>query len=184
MEKEIIACLDGSSRAEAILPLAQGIVASMDATLSLLRIVADADDLPAEEIYMREQARLYGAEIRLIVAPNPATGIVEELRQSPGAMVAMTTHGRTAWMEAIVGGVALKVVRDANRPVLLYRPVATTSDTPRRIETSIVALDGSEFSERILPFVVDFAKSIEAKLMLVHAVRNVLENPISGAPQT
>jgi nucleotide-binding universal stress UspA family protein len=183
MTKEIIVCLDGSSRAEAILPLAQAIAASMGAPLSLLRIVAQADELPAEEVYMREQARLYGAELRLIVAPDAAAAIVEELRQSPGAMAAMTTHGRTAWMEAIVGSVALKVVRETEGPVLLYRPAGATSDTPRRIETIVVALDGSEFSESIIPFVVDFAQSIGAKLLLVQAVPS-LENAVLVVPQS
>ena len=182
MGKEIIACLDGSTRAEAILPLAQGVAAPMGAGLSILRVAADANELPAAEIYMREQARLYGARLRLIIAPDPADAIIEELRQSAGAMVAMTTHGRTAWMEAIVGSVALKVVRGARRPVLLYRPA--TSAIPRTIETIIVALDGGEFAEQIIPFAVDFAGSVKARLVLVQVVPVLLKDPMSPLPQT
>jgi nucleotide-binding universal stress UspA family protein len=177
MQEEIIACLDGSSRAEAILPVARGIAAAMGASLSLLRVVADADELRAEEDCLSEQARLFGARVKFVIAPDAASAILEELRQSPRALAAITTHGRTAWMEAVIGSVALKVVRGADRPVLLYRPGAAHFDTRRGIDTLVTALDGSEFSERVIPFAVEFAKSIEAKITLVQAVPMISESP-------
>ncbi len=49
MFDEIIACLDGSSLAEQILPLARGITAPRGGRLTLLRIVQHTDELAAEE---------------------------------------------------------------------------------------------------------------------------------------
>jgi nucleotide-binding universal stress UspA family protein len=184
MYEEIIACLDGSPRAEMILPLARGIAAPMGAALSLLRIIEDPDELPAEEAYLSEQARLFGARAKFIVAPDPAGAIIEELQKAPRAIAAITTHGRTALMEAVIGSVALKVVRGAGRPVLFYRPTASSLETPRVIETIIAAVDGSEFSEKIIPFAVNFARSTGSRLMLVQAVPAALDNAIAGLPKT
>ena len=41
MFDEVIVCLDGSSLAEKIIPLARGIAAAKDGRLSLLRVVED-----------------------------------------------------------------------------------------------------------------------------------------------
>jgi len=51
---QIIACLDGSSFAEKILPVARCMTASTGGRLTLLRIVQDAAELAAEEQYLRD----------------------------------------------------------------------------------------------------------------------------------
>ena len=119
MFDKILVCLDGSPLAEKILPLAQTIAGSKGSRIVLLRVVENSQEVLAEESYMRERASVFGASIRFLISPDPATGIVEELEKNPQAMAAMTTHGRTAWGEALLGSVALKVIRGARRPVLL-----------------------------------------------------------------
>ena len=49
MFDEILACLDGSQLAQEILPLAHGITAVTSTTLTLIRVVADAEELAEEE---------------------------------------------------------------------------------------------------------------------------------------
>ena len=184
MYDEIIACLDGSSRSETILPLAQGIAGTMRAKLRILRVLADWDDLPAEEPDIRERARLFGAEVKFIVAADPGTAILEQLRQSPRAIPAMTSHGRTACMEAVTGTVALRVLRGAGRPVILYHSHPPGVDAPHTIETIITALDGSAFSEKIIPFAIEFARSLTAKITLVQALARGSENLFSPLLQS
>ena len=98
---QIIACFDGSSSAEKILPVARCMTASTGGRLTLLRIVQDAAELAAEEQYLRECGRQYNAELRFRVSTNPADAIVAELDRVPGGIAALTTHGRSAWMEAV-----------------------------------------------------------------------------------
>ena len=57
---QVIACLDGSSLAEKILPLARGVTIAAGGRLTLLRVVEDAAELAAEEKYQRDCARQYG----------------------------------------------------------------------------------------------------------------------------
>jgi hypothetical protein len=60
---------------------------------------------------------------------------------NPRAIPAMTTHGRTAWSEAILGSVAFQVIRGAKRPVILYCPLVKDAAPPKKVTTLAVALD-------------------------------------------
>jgi nucleotide-binding universal stress UspA family protein len=184
MHDEIIACLDGSARAEAILPLARAIAKSTRAGLTLLRVTADTDELKAEQETLREHERLFGARVKSVIAPDPAAAILEELRKNPAALPALTSHGRTALMEAALGSVALKVVRGAGRPVLVYRPQLPGAEVPRRIEIIVVPLDGSAFSEKIIPYAVDFAGCVGAKIILVQALEFGLKDVAGSLPRS
>ena len=170
MFDQIIVCLDGSPLAEKILPLAQGITSAKGSTVILLRVVGDSEGLSAAESYMRERAGVFRAPSRFLISPDPAAAIIEELEKNPRAIAAMTTHGRTAWGEALLGSVALKVIRGAKRPVLLYRARSDSSSAPAKITNLVVALDGSEFSEKIIPAAVAMAKSLNSRIMLVQAL--------------
>jgi nucleotide-binding universal stress UspA family protein len=183
MHNEVIACLDGSTRSETILPLARAIAKPMHAALTLLRVAADADELAAEEESLREHERVFGARVKPVIAPDPAAAILDELRRNPAALAALTSHGRTALMEAALGSVALEVVRGARRPVLVYRPPLPSADVPRRIETIVMGLDGSPFSENMIPVTVAFAGSIGAQIILLQALDIGSVNP-TGLPLT
>lgn len=170
MFDEILVCLDGSSLAEQMLPLAQQIALAKKARVILLRVIGDSDKLSVEENYMRDRASLLHAPIRFVVSSDPATAILGELEKNPRAIAAMTTHGRSAWGEALLGSVALKVIRGAKRPVLLYRARSGSSSAPVKITNLVVALDGSEFSEKIVPAAASMAKSLNSHIMLVQAL--------------
>ena len=177
MFDEIFVCLDGSPLAEKILPLAQHIALAKKARVILLRVVGDSNELSVEENYMRERASLFRAPIRFVVSSDPATAILGELEKNPRAIAAMTTHGRSAWGEALLGSVALQVIRGAKRPVLLHRPLPDHGEAPAKIATVVAALDGSKFSEKIIPWAVDLAKALGARLLLVQALAQ--QGPLS-----
>ena len=150
MFEEVIVCLDGSSLAETILPLARAVTAPTGGKLTLLRVVGDEAELAAEESYLRDCARQYAARLSFAISADPAGAIATELKKNPHAIAAITTHGRTAWAEAILGGVAFQVIRESHRPVLVYRPIAKTGDAPKQIDTVVIALDGNALSEKIM----------------------------------
>jgi nucleotide-binding universal stress UspA family protein len=170
MFDEVLACLDGSPLAQEVLPLAHGITVATSATLTIIRVVADADELAAEESELRQCARRYRAEVRFLLSADPAAAIVGELKAKPNSIAAMTTHGRTAWTEAILGSVALRVIQGSRRPVILYRAVSGDGEAPKRIKTLVMALDGSEFSERMIPFAAEMAQVLAGRLSLVQAL--------------
>lgn len=170
MFDEVIVCLDGSSLAEKILPLAHGIAAAKGGRLTLLRVVEDVAELAAEEEYLRDCTRQYAAELSLLVAADAGTAIAAHLANRTNAIAALTTHGRSAWSEAILGSVALRVIHEAKKPVLIYCPIAEAVDAPKKIDTLVVALDGSALAEKIIPYAAEAARSLAAGLLLVQVL--------------
>ncbi|MBI3000236.1 MAG: universal stress protein [Deltaproteobacteria bacterium] len=185
MVNEILVCLDGSSFAEAILPYARGIARSLKAKLALLRIIDREEEFSAARKYLLGFARRYDADARVrMKETDAASSIVAELRQKPFVLAAMTTHGHTGMLEALVGSVAFSVVRGAGRPLLLYRPPAhalnADPDAEIKIASVVATLDGQEFSEKILPYAVEMAQALKARLELVQAL--ALAGPESRIP--
>lgn len=179
MFEQVIVCLDGSSLAEQIIPLARGLTRATAGKLIFLRVVQDPAELSTEEDYLKECARRYGGEMRFAVSPDPAGAIRKELEREPHAIAALTTHGRTAWTEAIIGSVAFRVLREAMRPVLLFRAHQKDWQAPNKITNVIAAVDGSAFSEKILPYAVRAARSLSARLFLVQALP-VRRSPVAS----
>jgi nucleotide-binding universal stress UspA family protein len=180
MINEILVCLDGSSLAEKVLPLARGIAYATGAILTGVKVVRDSDQMSRAESYMRESARRFGAQIKLVVSGDPALAILEELEKDPTTLVAITTHGRTAWSEAVLGSVAFQVIRGAKRPVILYCPLVKDANAPKKVTTLVVALDGSDFSEGIIPYAAEMAKALATRLLLIQALP--LRSPILAGP--
>ncbi len=170
MFDEILACLDGSPLAETILPVAHAISVATGGQLTLLRVVADAAELSSEEDRLRDCARQYGAQRCFLIGSDPAAAIAAELEVRPRAIAALTTHGHTAWTEALLGSVALRVISLSKRPVILYYPLGKNRAAPKRINTLVAALDGSEFSEKIIPHAINAAQSLSAKLTLIQVL--------------
>lgn len=170
MFQEILACIDGSSLAEKVLPVARAITAPRGGRVTLLRVVPHTDALAREEEHLRDCTRRYGAELRLRVSPDPAQAIVAELGREPRAIAALTTHGRTAWVEAVMGTVALHVIREAKRPVIVFCPLDQTREAPKQIKTVALTLDGSAFSERMIPYAVKATQYLAARLVLIQAL--------------
>lgn len=166
MFEEVIVGLDGSSLAEDAIPLARSLSRGQ---VTFLRVVNEATELGDEIEHLRECARQHGAQLRIVVAPEPAAAIAAELARRSSSIAVLATHGRSAWGEAIMGSVALRVLRQALRPVVFYRPRPERWQHGR-IEAVAALLDGSSFSERILPHAARAARSLSARLLLLQAL--------------
>ena len=81
----------------------------------------------------------------------------------------MATHGRSGLDRWLLGSVAEKVLRGASNPTLVVR--AKEEKNPAwemaTLKRVIVPLDGSELSERILPYVEALAKHLDLEVTLL-----------------
>lgn len=180
MYERVTVPVDGSPFAETVIPYALGLARAMKARLAFLRIVEERAADAAEE-YLRGLADRLGAERTLLLAEaKPASVILQQMEKRPNDLLAMTTHGRGGVLESLLGSVALHVVRESLRPLVVYRPrEAAKGDglgEAVKISTVIAPVDGSDFSERILVVAAGMAKAIGAGLTLLQAV------PPAGLP--
>jgi nucleotide-binding universal stress UspA family protein len=83
----------------------------------------------------------------------------------------MTTHGRSGVVRWVLGSVAAKLLHATHKPLLVVRPPAegTQADAPDFTKI-LVPLDGSELAASVLPFAADLVRSLEASVVLFHAV--------------
>jgi nucleotide-binding universal stress UspA family protein len=96
--------------------------------------------------------------------------IIDKGAVDQAVIIAMATHGRSGVDRFLIGSVAEKVLRGSANPLLLVRASKEADNVvPDGFRTIIVALDGSELAERILPAVAELAKKLEAEILLFRA---------------
>ena len=139
--------LDGSQRAEYVLPAAAKIAAVYDALLLLVHVVARPTvprkmPLAAEEQelverllelnrdhatrYLDDLAARMSARVdtRLLVADNPVTALHELVAQDNVDLMLMTAHGYSGETRWPYGSVALSFIMYGSAPLLLMQDVA------------------------------------------------------------
>lgn len=144
MYKTILVPLDGSPRAELILPHAASLAVKYGAKLVLLQVVEPMvamvtpyDMVPYidKEAAERnvEEAKAYlagkegelrsqGIEVKSLVESGPVVSVILDVAEREKAdLVAMASHGRTGLSRVFYGSVAAGVLHKADRPLLLVR---------------------------------------------------------------
>jgi nucleotide-binding universal stress UspA family protein len=139
----ILVPLDGSKRAEAILPHAEDLAERYGATLILLRVVEPVPIrvgpegayslLPEDLQGWAKQAQAYlsalqeqycgkGIEVQTrVVYGSPVEAITETAKSQGADLIAMASHGRTGLSQVFYGSVAAGVLHRVDRPLLLIR---------------------------------------------------------------
>jgi nucleotide-binding universal stress UspA family protein len=122
---ELLVCLDGSPAAAEVLPRAAAFAAALGVSVSVVGVVADADETPdwaAAAVQVFTDAGLTASFTA--VTGNPAVAIVAHASARPHAILGMTTHGRSGLARVAVGSVTMEVVRHAPCPVFVVRSLA------------------------------------------------------------
>jgi PDZ domain-containing protein len=147
LEGDVLACLDGSARAESVLPTAATWADALELDLWLLYAISapDASALtryPGDVLQNGYLARVVGAlGGRASVAGwevlhgHAAAAVVDHARHSRAAFIALNSHGGSTAARAAYGRVPVRVVMESPVPVLLTRvrdePPAPAVPRPR-----------------------------------------------------
>jgi nucleotide-binding universal stress UspA family protein len=177
--KRILVPLDGSTLAEAILPLAEALARDHEASLLLVRALPSLGSAEAE-VRAQEEAEAYLGGIAAGVTARglsvewkvwyeaPDQAIADATRCEGADLVAMSTHGRGGVSRLLFGSVAESLVRKGPGPVLLVR--GEIAWRPGGLGTILVPLDGSELSEAVLPVVARLAGPFDLTIELFTVV--------------
>lgn len=199
MLKSILVPLDASPLAERALSLATALSIPTAAHLLLVRVSAGrapADDGAPFGTYLEKTAadlrdRGFRVDTVELSGDTVARVISQAAREYPVDLIVMTTHGRTGPRRWVLGSVADSLVTSSPVPVLLQRAwdpgrrAILLGDRP----TILVPVDGSRFSEAVLPAALSFADDLGAEILLVRVdsrTRDILsadeDNPNSQGP--
>ncbi len=142
MYNTILVPLDGSHRAEAILPHVENLALCHGSKVVLLQVVEPrpllidgtnaVPDIVEHEHHLKE-AEVYlttrqgefhekGIEARIRLAEGPVVNEIINAAESENAeLIAMASHGRTGLARVFYGSVAAGVLHRIDRPLLLVR---------------------------------------------------------------
>jgi len=170
----ILVPLDGSSFAEQAIVAAKTLALTYNAKITLVSILQaqswfkmlpmseeqrnqlDAG-LQQKSAYLNKIAEKLTAEnldVQVAMRVGPVAETLNTLSQEENVdLVVITTHGRSGVSRWLTGSVANRIIQLITRPTLVIRPVETAKVIAPSFKKVLVTLDGSEFAERVLPYV-------------------------------
>lgn len=190
--RRILVPLDGSPAAEAALGHAVAIAASLEAALSVLRVVEahaglDPSVGTVDWRLQRVEASAYLQEVKDRLEPEGLeveTEVVEGttadavaclVRDRGVGLVVISTHGRGGATGVPFGGTAHKILSSASTSVMIVHPPAEPVSGPVRVgyRRVLVPTDGSSPSEWALCLATRIARAQGAELLVLQVVPNV-----------
>ena len=144
MYKTILVPLDGSKRAEAILPHVENLALSLNAKVVFFKVAelslmleydegidmskysekADKQKKNTESYLasLQEKFRAKGIEAQTLIGHGPVVkAIIDAAGHENAGLVAMASHGRSGLFRTFYGSVAAGVLQLIDRPLLLIR---------------------------------------------------------------
>jgi nucleotide-binding universal stress UspA family protein len=144
MYKTILVPLDGSKRAEAILPHVENLALSLNAKVILFKVAEPSLMLEYDEVIdmsmyleksdkqkkdaesylasLQEKIRAKGIEVHTLIGHGPVVkAIIDAAEQENAKLVAMASHGHGGLLRTFYGSVAAGVLQRIDRPLLLIR---------------------------------------------------------------
>jgi nucleotide-binding universal stress UspA family protein len=104
-----------------------------------------------------------------LVEGETAEEICRWAQQGSAELIVLGTHGERGAEEFGIGSTARHVLERASGAILLV-PISTASARVPHYRRILVPLDGSSWSESVLPLAMQLAKGADAELILVHAL--------------
>ncbi len=202
-EARILVPLDGSTRAESALPVAEQLAQELHRTLLLARIVslipssfAASGAALAPEVYQQlvdderrtaddylqlqaQALRRQGFAVETLVdqdVRDHADVLLALCSAQPIGLIVMTSHGRAGLVRFALGSVADHLIRASHIPVLLLRSGdAPEAQTVASLNHILAPLDGSPLAESALPVVRALAGSVAQEVTLLRIISYVAD---------
>lgn len=183
--QRILVPLDGSGPAEEALFAAQSIGTTLGVEIMLLTVSANgtqpgrmvpvskhpsARQQPgdADQYLQQISAQLMtgGAQVCTQVSHGQVAAAISEAAADMD-LVVMSTNGRFGFKRLLGGSVTGKVIQTGKKPVLLLRLTNDGHSKGTCFKRLLVALDGSEYSEKVLPYVRLLARYFGSDVLLL-----------------
>ncbi len=130
----------------------------------------------AAHVYLQEQSasmRGKGIEASEVVRHGKPAEVLAAYGDGGGerpGLLALCTHGRSGLGRAVLGSVADRLLRTSRVPLLLVHPSDGTAGEAGGVHQIVAALDGSQFSEAVVPYVQEAALRLDVPVHLVQVL--------------
>jgi nucleotide-binding universal stress UspA family protein len=187
MYTRMLVPLDGSETAETVLPYARTLARALKIPVELMEVIEIHTHGAAEknryldmlikdavrnsQEYLNRIAKTFSvASVKCAVEKTTSEEVIIANAALDNTLIVMSTHGRSGVKRWLLGSIAEKVLRGASNPILLVRATEKAkTEGDVALSRVIVPLDGSERAEAVLPIVVELAKAINLKVILLRS---------------
>ncbi|MCA9924308.1 MAG: universal stress protein [Anaerolineales bacterium] len=167
--------LDGSGLAEESLSVAQSIGMTFGSEILLLTVSphnlhSDHQQWTDTEQYLQQismQLGTSGARASFQVTGGGVVESINGIAANGVDLIVMSTNGRSGLQRMIVGSVTNKIMQTTSKPILMLKPTQDWRSRGTGFKRLLVALDGSEYSERVLPYVRLLAQHFGSEVILL-----------------
>lgn len=178
----LVVLLDGSTHAAQALPTAKLLCRTTGAKLHLLSAVKNHTQEQQEQFEEKAHARrVYlenlsktltgeGYDTSFTVQPGYiADATAAYLKEVDIDLVVLSTKGKSGEKHWEKGGASRKLIRSLSKPILMVQAERVKDDIHwvPRLKRILVALDGSIYSERTLPYARALAKAFRSEIFLL-----------------
>ncbi|MCL4506746.1 MAG: universal stress protein [Chloroflexi bacterium] len=199
MFKRLLVPLDGSSLAEAVLPLTRYLAERFQSTIILFHVVEKAPPGAVHGEHHLQQvaeARDYLSRVAAQLSREGVT-IVQNIHETQDAGVAQTirdhadelhadlvvlcAHGRGGLRDVLFGSIAQQVIHQGRVPVLFIRPSLLKDTGVTEIKRILLPLDGLKAHEVAIPVATMLARQCDAEISLLSVTPTAETLPIRDA---
>lgn len=190
--QHVAACHDGSTTAERVLCHAVPVAEAYAARVTIIRVLeppTQSISVPADpvgwEMYRLEtgahleriarQVRSEDDTVELetqLLEGDPAVQACHWIEAHSVDLTVICTHGEKGRSEWPLGSTARKLIEGARCSLLVVPASVASSKSRVRYRRIMVPMDGSTWSESVLPVAMRLAEAHRAELILAHAVPN------------
>jgi len=192
MYKRMLVPMDGSKLSEQVLPYVRTLGRALWPRVELLQVVPASDQEETPQSGNREcqskvnrhtqslnylesiKALLNDLEVKtscIVDLRDPGHCIARIAEEEQDTLITIATHGRLGIARWVLGSVMDRVLRAANKPMLVIRPRDDDEVNPEakaRLNSIIVPLDGSSLAEAgILPHVIALTRALDLDVILL-----------------
>jgi nucleotide-binding universal stress UspA family protein len=189
MFERILVPLDGSENAEIVFPYIAELASRFTFEVILVTVSESAapDSGHLYRTYLRHATRKLRVQLDAwgvretvavqsgVLSGKPASEILQNAKEKNVGLILLASHGSSAEGPWLLGNIAAKVLRAADRPVMLVRERAreTALEQKELLHRILVPLDGSKTGEAALHYAVTLAKKTAAEIVLIEVFEPV-----------
>ncbi len=179
--RSIAVLLDGSKEAAQAIPMAKAVAKSTNAHVTILSVIKEpvtARQKKTHQIVLSERKTYLkrvvndfqnmGIDANYAVRDGSISEVTKQyIDEASVDLVITTTRGKSGKPHWLDGGVSRELVQSIDVPILIVKYLEDGYPSPPDIKHILVALDGSVYSERVLPYARALATAFESNLMLL-----------------
>lgn len=189
MFERILVPLDGSENAEIVFPYTAELASRFTSEVILVTVSESAapDSGHLYRTYLRQATRKLRLQLNAwggretvavqsaVLSGKPANEILRSAKEKNVGLILLASHGSSAEGPWLLGNIAAKVLRAADRPVMLVRKRVRETALERKelLHRILVPLDGSKTGEAALHYAATLAKKTAAEIVLAEVFEPV-----------